>query len=51
MEASVTSTLAFASRRMAAICSGFSSGLTGLTMPAVQPARSVIAASLQFGSR
>jgi hypothetical protein len=46
----VTTTLASVSRRMAAICSGSSSGLIGFTIPATAPPRIVTAVSVQLGS-
>ena len=48
---SVTRTLAFVSRRIAAICSGSRSGLIGFTIPATMPDRSVTAVSVQLGRR
>ena len=49
-ERRVTTTLAPHSRRISAICSTESSGLTGATMPAVAPASSTAGVSRAFGS-
>jgi hypothetical protein len=47
---SVTTTRAPVSRRIADICSGSSSGLTGLTIPTIAPPAMATAVSMQLGS-